>query len=165
MREKTDITSHFQINEVSYFVEPQNVRNFPYPVRIRWIKLSNLATFIYITGYLNVRKMSERLLFRTFIGALDWQSCYLIENYAGGIFILGMTGHSINCLLICRGRLMTRLACNGPLAPGSWPWVPKTTPPGSTPSKGSKTSRSTAWEDTANPLSEYFSTRTSVCTL
>ena len=51
-------------------VEPQNVRNFPYPVRIRWIKLSNLATFIYITGYLNVRKISERLLFRTFIGAL-----------------------------------------------------------------------------------------------
>jgi len=51
-------------------LEPQNVRNFPYPVRIRWIKLSNLATFIYTTGYLNVRKMSERLLFRTFIGAL-----------------------------------------------------------------------------------------------
>ena len=27
-------------------LERQNVRNFPYPVRIRWIKLSNLATFI-----------------------------------------------------------------------------------------------------------------------
>ena len=51
-------------------VGPQNVRNFSHPVRIRWIKLSNLATFIYTTGYLNVRKMSERLFFRTFIGAL-----------------------------------------------------------------------------------------------
>ena len=32
--------------------------------------MSNLATFIYITGYLNVRKMSDRLFFRTFIAAL-----------------------------------------------------------------------------------------------
>ena len=91
--------------------------------------------------------------------------CYSIENYAGGILVLGITRHSMNCFLICRGRLMTRLACNGPLAPGSWPWVPKTTPPGSTPFKGSKTSKSTAWEDTTNQLSEYFSTRTSVFTL
>ena len=52
-------------------VEPQNVRNLSHPVRIRWIKLSNLALFIYITGYLDVRKMSERLVFRTFVGALQ----------------------------------------------------------------------------------------------
>ena len=51
-------------------VGPQNVRNFSYPVRIRWIKSSNLASFIYIAGYLNVRKMSEILVFRTFYGAL-----------------------------------------------------------------------------------------------
>ena len=51
-------------------LEPQNVRNLSHPVRIRWIKLSNLAIFIYITGYLDVRKMSETLVFRTFVGAL-----------------------------------------------------------------------------------------------
>ena len=50
---------------------PQNVRNFSYPVRIRWIKSSNFASFIYIAGYLNVRKMSEMLVFRTFVGALQ----------------------------------------------------------------------------------------------
>ena len=51
-------------------LEPQNVRNLSHPVRIRWIKLSDLAIFIYRTGYLDVRKMSERLVFRTFLGAL-----------------------------------------------------------------------------------------------
>ena len=49
----------------------QNVRNLSHPVRIRWIKLSNLAIFIYIAGYLDVRKMSETLFFRTFVGALS----------------------------------------------------------------------------------------------
>ena len=53
-----------------FLVEPQNVRNLSHPVRIRWIKLSNLAIFIYITGYLDVRKMSDWLVFRTFVGAL-----------------------------------------------------------------------------------------------
>ena len=52
-------------------IEAQNVRNLLHPVRIRWIKLSNLAIFIYITGYLDVRKMSETLVFRTFVGALQ----------------------------------------------------------------------------------------------
>ena len=34
----------------TFKLEPQNVWNFPYPVRIRWIKLLDFATFIYITG-------------------------------------------------------------------------------------------------------------------
>ena len=52
-------------------IGPQNVRNFSYSsVRIRWIKLSNLASFIYIAGYLNVRKMSKMLIFQIFVGAL-----------------------------------------------------------------------------------------------
>ena len=54
-----------------FLVGPQNVRNFSCPVRIRWIKSSNLASFIYIAGYLNVRKMSEMVVFRTFVGALQ----------------------------------------------------------------------------------------------
>ena len=57
--------------EIALKVEPQNVRNLSHPVRIRWIKVSNLAIFIYITGYLDVRKMSETLVFRTFVGALE----------------------------------------------------------------------------------------------
>ena len=48
-------------------LEGQNVRNFPYPVRIRWSRKPNLAIFIYITGYLNVRKISEMTVFRTFV--------------------------------------------------------------------------------------------------
>ena len=32
--------------------------------------MSNLASFIHIARYLNVRKMSEMLVFRTFVGAL-----------------------------------------------------------------------------------------------
>ena len=54
-----------------YLLEPQNVRNLSHPVRIRWIKVSNLAIFIYITGYLDVRKMPEAMVFRTFVGALE----------------------------------------------------------------------------------------------
>ena len=59
------------VNEAQWPLGPQNVRNFSYPVRIRWIKSSNFASFIYIAGYLNVRKMSEMLVFRTFVGALS----------------------------------------------------------------------------------------------
>ena len=71
----------YQLQVHLYKVEPQNVRNFSCPVRIRWIKLSNLASFIYIAGYLNVRKMPEMLVFRTFVGALpkhdsdEWIKC------------------------------------------------------------------------------------------
>ena len=49
-------------------LEPNNVRIFSHPVCVRWIKLLNLA--IYIAGYLDGEKLSQRLVFRTFVGAL-----------------------------------------------------------------------------------------------
>ena len=53
---------------ISREVEVQNVRNFPYPVRIRWSRQPNLVPF-YLYN-LNVRKISETMDFRTLVGPL-----------------------------------------------------------------------------------------------
>ena len=88
------VTSFLSFN--SSYVSVHQISNFSYsPLRYLWLKIFNQVSqrakmygifhirsvsvgldsqiwylFIYITGYLNVRKMSETMDFRTFVGSL-----------------------------------------------------------------------------------------------